>query len=81
MINIELSKKIFEYIITKKVNAIVISDYDKGITEETLIKNIINAKQQTTARVIPKSIWTFMCISILPLMLLDDSSLDPGTPR
>jgi len=37
-----LSKSILRYIIQQKVDAIVISDYDKGITQTDLIQNIIN---------------------------------------
>jgi len=37
----ELENEIFHYIISKKLDAIVISDYNKGCVKETLIKNII----------------------------------------
>jgi len=37
----ELENEIFNYIISKKLDAIVISDYNKGCVKETLVKNII----------------------------------------
>lgn len=40
-INSYISDSIFNYIKTKKIDAIIISDYDKGVLEENLVKNII----------------------------------------